>query len=445
MHRALSLLAPVSTNCDTTNDADDSCHAPAMRLRAASVPAGVTQRDAHTTKLAKDTILAHTGGDPHSRHGAVNPAVYRASTIVFPTVEQYEASRDPATRFDVVRYGQLGTPTTFALEEAIADVEGGYRAMLLPSGLAAATTALLALVRRGDHVLMVDTTYASTRYFCDSTLARFGVETTYYDPLVAGAIAGLIRPNTRVVFLESPGSITFEVQDVPAIAAAAHAAGITVMMDNTWASPFFFSAFAHGVDVSIQAVTKYIGGHADVMMGTITTTEPLYEQLRSTVAELGYCVSPDDAYLALRGLRTLGVRLERHQRNAMRVAEWLRERPEVARVHYPALPDDPGHAIWARDFTGASGLFGVSLAPVPKSAVDAMLDALELFGKGVSFGGFESLAIPMDPAPFRTATRWDDPASRRRPYVRLHVGLEDPDDLIADLARGFESLRAAAR
>jgi len=387
-----------------------------------------------------DTTLAHADGDPFSRHGAVNPPVYRASTILYPTVGEYEAARDPARRFDVVRYGQLGTPTTFALEQAVAAIEGGYRAMLLPSGLAAVTATLQALLSSGDHVLMVDTTYASTRRFCDSTLSRFGVTTTYYDPLAGGAIEKLFRPNTRVVFLESPGSITFEVQDVPAIAAAAHAAGLAVVMDNTWASPYFFAAFAQGVDVSIQAATKYFAGHSDVMMGTITTTEPLYERVRSTVADLGHCVSGDDAYLVLRGLRTLGVRLERHQRNAVRVAEWLRTRPEVARVHYPALPDDPGYAIWKRDFTGASGLLGVSLAPAPKAAVDAMLDGLELFGKGVSFGGFESLAIPMDPAPVRTATAW----TSTRPYLRLHIGLEDPDDLIADLARGLDRLGVVA-
>ena len=387
-----------------------------------------------------DTTLAHADGDPFSRHGAVNPPVYRASTILYPTVGEYEAARDPARRFDVVRYGQLGTPTTFALEQAVAAIEGGYRAMLLPSGLAAVTATLQALLSSGDHVLMVDTTYASTRRFCESTLSRFGVTTTYYDPLAGGAIEKLFRPNTRVVFLESPGSITFEVQDVPAIAAAAHAAGLAVVMDNTWASPYFFAAFAQGVDVSIQAATKYFAGHSDVMMGTITTTEPLYERVRSTVADLGHCVSGDDAYLVLRGLRTLGVRLERHQRNAVRVAEWLRTRPEVARVHYPALPDDPGYAIWKRDFTGASGLLGVSLAPAPKAAVDAMLDGLELFGKGVSFGGFESLAIPMDPAPVRTATAW----TSTRPYLRLHIGLEDPDDLIADLARGLDRLGVVA-
>ncbi|HKV52484.1 MAG TPA: cystathionine beta-lyase [Gemmatimonadaceae bacterium] len=393
------------------------------------------------TRRSIDTVLAHSGGEPEDRQGAVNPPVYHASTILFPTMSAYERSRDPATRFDVVRYGQLGTPTTFALEQAIAAVEGGYRSMLLPSGLAAVTTALDALTRTGDHILMVDTAYASTRKFCDAVLPRRGVRTTYYDPLIGAGIGALFEASTKVVFVESPGSITFEVQDVPAIAAAAHAKGIVVVMDNTWASPYFFPAFERGVDVSIQAATKYIGGHSDVMMGTITATEPLYERLRSTVAELGHCVSGDDAYLALRGLRTLGVRLERHQRNAVHVAEWLCTRPEVARVHFPALASDPGFALWSRDFTGASGLFGVTLAPAPKSAVAALLDELELFGKGVSFGGFESLAIPMNPAPYRTATRWQPPGGG--PYIRLHIGLEDADDLVADLARGFARMRDA--
>ena len=396
-------------------------------------------RQTDDTPLHPDTLLAHAAGDPADRYGAVNPPVYRASTILAPTVAEYEALREPARRFDVVRYGQLGTPTTFALEQAIAALEGGYRAMLLPSGLAAATAALQAVLRSGDHLLMVDTTYASTRRFCDGILARFGVTTSYYDPLIGSGIHALLRPTTRAVFLESPGSITFEVQDVPAIAAAAHAAGATVLLDNSWASPYCFAPLAHGVDLSIQAATKYIGGHSDVMLGSITTTEPLYEQVRSTVAELGFCASPDDAYLALRGLRTLGVRMERHQRNALRVASWLAERPEVQRVLYPALPGDPGHALWERDFTGASGLFGVLLQPAPKAAVDALLNGLTLFGLGVSFGGFESLAIPMDPASSRSATRW----SESGPYLRLHIGLEDPGDLIADLARGFACMRAA--
>jgi cystathionine beta-lyase len=386
-----------------------------------------------------DTLLAHLGGKPAERHGAVNPPVYRASTILFPTVAEYEASRVESRRFDVIRYGQLGTPTTFALEEAIARIEGGYRAMLLPSGLAAVTVALQALLQSGDHLLMVDTCYAPTRHFCEVILPRFGIATTFYDPLVGGGISALFQPNTRVVFVESPGSLSFEVQDIPAIAAAAHAAGLTVVMDNTWATPYFFPAMSLGVDVSIIAATKYIGGHADVMIGTVTTTEPLYERVRSMVAELGYCVSPDDAFLALRGLRTLGIRLERHQRNALQVAEWLVGRSEVARVLYPGLPGDPGHAIWRRDFRGASGLLGVVLKPAPKHAVDAMLNSFQLFRLGVSFGGFESLAIPMDPTPFRSATQW----KAEGPCVRLHVGLEDPADLIEDLARGFDRLRSA--
>lgn len=390
--------------------------------------------------LHPDTLLIHTGGHPRDRHGAVNPPVYRASTIVFPTVAAWEASRDPAVRFDLVRYGQLGTPTTFALEEAIATLEGGYRTILVPSGLAACTTALQALLQTGDHLLMVDTAYAPTRHFCDAVLPRSGVSTTYYDPLIGGRIHELFQPNTRVVFLESPGSLTFEVQDVPAIAEAAHRAGITVVMDNTWATPYFFPAMARGVDVSVQAVTKYPAGHADVMMGSITTTEALYLPIRSLVAEQGNSVSPDDAYLALRGLRTMAVRLERHQQSALRVAEWLQGRPEVARVLYPALPSDPGHALWIRDFTGATGLLGVVLHPVPKRAVDAMLDGLRWFGMGASWGGYESLVLPFQPEKFRSATRWDDPG----PLLRLHIGLEHPEDLIADLAEGLDRLATVA-
>ena len=391
-------------------------------------------------RFRPDTLLTHTGGTPADRHGAVNPPVYRASTILFPTVAEWEASREHSRRFDVIRYGQLGTPTTFALEEAIAALEGGYRAMLLPSGLAAATTALLALLRSGDHLLMVDAAYAPTRHFCKAILPRYGITTTFYDPCIGADIASLIRPETKVVFTESPGSLTFEVQDIPAIAAAAHAAGAVVVLDNTWATPYFFPGMQLGVDVSIIAATKYIGGHADVMIGTITTTEALYDPVRSIVAELGYCVSPDDAFLALRGLRTLGLRLERHHRSALRVAEWLEGRTEVKRVLFPALPSDPGYALWKRDFRGASGLLGIVLNDVPKSAVDAFLNSLELFGMGASFGGFESLAVPFDPAPLRAVRRWPSDG----PYVRIHVGLEDADDLIADLERGFATMATVA-
>ena len=387
----------------------------------------------------RDTLLTHVGGSPTDRHGAVNPPVYRASTILFPTVAEWEASRVHANRFKVLRYGQLGTPTTFALEEAIATLEGGYRAMLLPSGLAAATTALLALLETGDHLLMTDSAYQPTRHFARVILARYGITTTFYDPRVGADIESLMRPETRVVFLESPGSITFDVQDLPAIANVAHAHGALVAIDNTWATPYFLPAMQLGADVSIIAATKYIGGHSDVLLGTITTTEPLYEPVRAMVAELGYSVSPDDAYLVLRGLRTLGVRLERHQASALQVAEWLQDRPEVKQVLYPALPTDPGHAIWKRDFTGASGLFGVVLHPVPKAAVDVMLNSLRLFGMGASFGGFESLAIPMDSTRLRHLT-----GSADNRFIRIHVGLEDPADLIADLEQGFTQLNAAA-
>ena len=386
----------------------------------------------------RDTLLTHVGGTPTDRHGAVNPPVYRASTILFPTVAEWEASRVHANRFNLIRYGQLGTPTTFALEEAIASLEGGYRAMLLPSGLAAATTVLLALLRTGDHLLMTDSAYQPTRHFCRAHLARYGIETTFYDPCIGAGIESLMRPETRVVFLESPGSITFDVQDLPAIAEVAHKRGALVAIDNTWATPYFLPAMQLGADVSVIAATKYVGGHADVMLGTITTTAPLYETVRSMVAELGYCVSPDDAFLGLRGLRTLGLRLERHQKSALQVAQWLQSRPEVKQVLYPALPSDPGHAIWKRDFTGASGLFGVVLQPVPKAAVDAMLNSLRLFGMGASFGGFESLAIPMDSTRLRHLIGSSD-----YKFIRIHVGLEDPADLIADLEQGFEQLHTA--
>ena len=387
--------------------------------------------------LSIDTLLAHSGGDPKDRQGAVNPPVYRASTFLFDTAAEWEASRDPKRRFDIIRYGQLATPTTLAFEEAIATLEGGFRAMLLPSGLAAVTVAIQALVRSGDHILVADTVYPPTRIFCDTTLERFGVETSYYDPLVGADIAAAFRPNTRLVFLESPGSMTFEVQDVPAICAAARARGIHTLLDNSWATPYFFPAFERGVDVSILAATKYVGGHSDVMMGTVTTTEALYEPIRSAVAEMGFCVSSDDAYLALRGLRTLSVRLERHQRNAAQVAEWLKTRREVKRVLYPALADAPGHALWRRDFSGASGLFAVELHKTARPDLERMLNALELFGMGASFGGFESLLIPLDPRHYRTATRW----THDGPLLRLHVGLEDPEDLIADLAQAFDRVR----
>ncbi len=384
--------------------------------------------------MKKDTRLTHAGLDPHANHGVVNPPVYHASTIVHPTVEALEhADRTP---FEGTRYGRRGTPTTFALEQAVAVLEGGYRSIAVPSGLAAITTALMAFLKSGDHLLMVDTTYQPTRRFCDLVLKGFGVETTYYDPMAD--IGPLLRPHTKVVFLESPGSLTFEIQDVPAAAAAARAAGAVSIIDNTWSAGLNFPPFAHGIDISVQAATKYIVGHSDVMLGLITTSEDTFVRAKRAASLLGTSAGPDDCYFALRGLRTLSVRLARHQETALAIAKWLERRPEVARVLHPALPGFPGHEVWKRDFSGSNGLLSIVLQDYPKGAVTAMLDGMELFAMGYSWGGYESLIIPFDPAAARSATSWPHGG----PCLRLHCGLEDAADLIEDLEKGFERLNA---
>ena len=385
------------------------------------------------TRKQKDlTRLAHAGREPARQHGFVNPPIYRGSTVIFPTVAALEANDQAFT------YGRLGTPTVRALEEAIAELEGGHRTLLTPSGLTAIATSLLAFLAAGDELLIVDSVYRPARRFCDNVLARLGVAITYYDPLIGAGIDKLITKKTKVVFTESPGSQTFEVQDIPAIAKAAHAAGAVVILDNTWATPLYFKPFAHGADVSIQAATKYIGGHADIMLGAITMNELTSAGVAKTHEDLGLCVGPEDAYLGLRGLRSLGVRLARHQHSALEMARWLAERPEVARVIHPALPSDPGHALWKRDFTGASGLFSIVLKPVSRAKLAAMVDGLSLFGMGYSWGGFESLILPFDPKAYRTATTWQ----AEGPALRLHVGLEDVEDLKADLEAGFARLGA---
>ncbi len=388
--------------------------------------------------LRRDTLTSHLGRDPQSHAGLVNMPVFRGSTVLFPDVATYEG-RDP-DNYKVMRYGIYGTPTTFAFEDAVAQLEGGHAAVALPSGLAAIVAAITAFVASGDHLLMVDSVYGPTRNFCDKRLKAFGVEVEYYDPLIGAGIAALIRPNTRAVYCEAPGSLTFEMQDIPAIAAAAHARGIPVLADTTWGTPYFFRSFEHGVDVSIHAGTKYIAGHSDTLMGVIVTSEQHWLRVRRAVADYGYCVSPDDCFLALRGLRTIGVRMNHQQQSALNIARWLAPRPEVKRILYPALESDPGHALWRRDFTGAASLFGVILNPVRWEAVGAMIDALELFGIGSSWGGFESLAIRTNPARIRTATQWNPGG----PLVRLHIGLEDPHDLIADLEHGLAQLRPAS-
>jgi cystathionine beta-lyase len=383
-----------------------------------------------TRKQQDLTRLVHAGREPARQHGFVNTPIYRGSTVIFPTMAALEANDQAFT------YGRLGTPTVRALEEAIAELEGGHRTLITPSGLSAIATSLLAFLAAGDELLMVDSVYRPARRFCDNVLARLGVTVTYYDPLIGAGIDKLITKKTKVVFTESPGSQTFEVQDIPAIAKAAHAAGAVVILDNTWATPLYFKPFAHGADVSIQAATKYIGGHADIMLGAVTTSERTAAAIAKTHEDLGLCVGPEDVYLGLRGLRSLGVRLERHQRSGLELARWLAGRPEVARVIHPGLPGDAGHVLWARDFTGASGLFSIVLKPVPRAKLAAMVDGLSLFGMGYSWGGFESLILPFDPSAYRTATEWQ----AEGPALRLHAGLEDVEDLKADLEAGFARL-----
>ena len=368
-----------------------------------------------------ETRVVTAGRDPASYHGFVNPPVYHASTVLYPSAEDFVAHR---ARY---QYGRRGTPTTEALELALQELEGPQCAgvALLPSGLAAISAALLSVVQADDHLLVTDSAYGPTRNFCNHILSRLGVTVAYYDPLIGAAISGLMQANTRAVFLESPGSLSFEMQDVAAIAAAAHAKGALVLMDNTWASPLYFRALEHGVDLSIQAGTKYIGGHSDVMLGTVSANEATAARVKTTVGASGWCVGPDDVYLGLRGLRTLAVRLERHWRSGLAVVRWLEQRPEVLHLLHPAVESHPGHTLWQRDFTGASGLFSVVLKPVPQKAVYAFLDALELFGIGASWGGYESLAIPFDCTAVRTATRWQPGG----PTLRFHIGLEAVEDL----------------
>jgi cystathionine beta-lyase len=384
-----------------------------------------------------DTKLVHGGRRKEWRGRLVNPPVHRASTILFDSVEEMRAA---APAFGKDYYGLHGTPTQWALAEALTEMEpGAAGTMLYSSGLAAVTASLLTVLSAGDELLVTDSVYGPTRRFCDGFLKRYGIETRYYDPLIAGGIEALIGEHTRAILLESPGSNTMEVQDVPAICAVAKTRGVATLLDNTWATPLFFPAIAAGIDLSILAGTKYVGGHADVMVGSVTANSGWYSKLERTSWELGHSLSPDDAWLAARGLRTMGVRLRRHQEGALQVARWLEERPEVARVLHPALPDCPGHELWVRDFKGSSGLFSFVLNGGDDAGRTRFIEALDLFGIGYSWGGYESLVVPHDPAPLRTATSWQ----AEGPLVRLHIGLEDPDDLIEDLERGFAAWSAA--
>lgn len=385
--------------------------------------------------LREKTRLVLAGRDPADSFGFVNPPLVRGSTVLYPTMEDFLARRNRFT------YGTAGSPTIDALEAALNMLEQGAGVVVCPSGLLACTLPLLATLSAGDHLLVTDSVYRPTRRFCDTMLKRMGVETTYYDPLIGDGIAGLMRPNTKAVFTEAPGSQTFEMQDIPAIAKVAHAHGAIVIMDNTWATPVFFDSHKAGVDLSIQAGTKYYAGHSDVLIGTVSARTPeLFSQLRAAWETLGVIIGPEDAFLTLRGIRTMGLRLKEQMPAGIAMARWFAARPEVARVMHPALESDPGHAIWKRDFTGASSLFAVELHPVPKKAVAAMLDGLQLFGMGASWGGYESLALPFDCTAYRSATT----PVFKGPTIRFHIGLEDLEDLKEDLDAGFARLRAAS-
>ena len=392
-----------------------------------------------TKNFATDTRLVHGGRPSGGQPLTVNPPVYHASTILFPTLDALQG-RDPSVRYT---YGRHGTPTTRALEDVVRGLEGAEAVFLTPSGMAAVSAAILAFATRGGHALVTASVYEPVRNFMDGWLTRFGVTVDYYNPRIGADIAGLIRPETCFVLVESPGSLTFEVQDIPAIAAAAHRRGVPVIADATWGGGYFMKALALGADVAVQAATKHLVGHADALLGALACNPKAAGPVKDTVTALGLCAGPDDIYLALRGARSLGPRLRQHQETGLLLARWLAARPEVLQVLHPALPDHPDHALWQRDFTGACGLFAFVMRPVPRPALAAMMDGLKLFGMGFSWGGVESLLLPVSAA-FRTVTAGPPCAALEDgQLMRIHAGLEAPEDLIADLEAGFTRLATA--
>ena len=388
----------------------------------------------------KTTKLITAGRDNKWTNGVVNPPVQRASTVVFNSVEEKrKATINRANK--TLFYGRRGTNTHFAFQDAMVEVEGGAGCALYPCGTAAISNAILSFVETGDHILMVDTCYEPTRDFCDTIMKKMGVETTYYEPTIGEGIQDLIKPNTKVLFTESPGSVTMEVQDIPTLARIAHEHDIIVMLDNTWAAGVNFSPFDFGVDISIQAATKYIVGHSDVMLGTAVANEKCWDQLREQSYLMGQCVSPDDAYLGLRGIRTLDVRLRQHAESSLKVAKWLETRPEVDHVRHPALESCPGHEFFKRDFTGGNGLFSFVLKNSNTKATTALLDGMTHFSMGYSWGGFESLILANEPSSFNSLRTVANP-NFEGTLIRVHIGLEDVDDLIADLEAGLERYNA---
>ena len=397
----------------------------------------MTRVKRRNTKRHVDTALVELGRDPHANHGVVNPPVYHASTILFPTLADLEAAENGTHPGPT--YGRRGTTTAQALEQTVAALDGADRAIALPSGKAAMALAFTAFTRQGDHVLVADNAYGPVRMICGDLLEKFGVETTYFDPRIGSDIHQLMRPNTKMVWCESPGSLTFELCDIPAISVEARKRGIKVGVDNSWASPYYYKPLDHGADIAMQAGTKYLVGHSDAMVGVLSAQQDDFKTLRHMADALGYHLAPDDCYLALRGIRTLAVRLARHQSNGLALAEYFAKRSEIARVIHPARSDHPDHLLWKRDFKGASGLFAVVLKPgVSHSALAAFTDGLELFGMGYSWGGYESLLMPVRPEKIRTAVPWKEEGK----ILRVHAGLEDLGDLTHDLDQAFDRLHA---
>lgn len=401
-----------------------------------SLPPDSSPTPAPTQGPKPETLLSHAGRQPDDFFGAVNVPPFRASTILFPTLDALEA-HDPEERMP--RYGRRCTPSSLAFEDTVAALEGGYRAIATSSGLSAVTTALLTYARAGGHVLLADTIYGPSREFCDHMLTGMGVTVEYYDPLIGAGIAALIRENTQAILAESPGSLTFEVQDIPALSHAAHAHGVPLLIDSTWSAGLCSKPLALGADVVIHAATKYFVGHADATLGVIVGTQESWPRLKRTAVMLGQNIGADDLFLALRGMRTLAARMKRHQETGLILARWLKTRPEVARVLHPALPDCPGHDIFLRDFQGSSGLFTVALHPQPRAAIAALVEGMRYFAMGFSWGGYESLILPTTVRKLRTARPWTSDVS----LVRLHAGLEDPDDLIRDLEQGLARMKSA--
>lgn len=383
------------------------------------------------TNESFETLLTHAGSKPDEYHGAVNVPPHRMSTIVFRTYEEFE--KVPNVPYS---YGRAGTPSSAAFEEGIAAIEGAYRSVATCSGLSAILTALMAFTQAGDHILITDNCYGPSRKSCEEILRRFGVDVEYYPPLIGADIEKLFRPNTKLVFMESPGSLTFEVQDVGAITAAAKKAGIKTAIDNSWATPLFFRPIAFGIDVSVMSATKYVSGHSDVMLGVVSANEEAWPQVKRAALMLGLCGGSEELYLGLRGLRTLNVRLRQHEKNALDIARWLSQQPEVKRVHHPALPSCPGHENWKKYYKGSSGTFGIILHQTDRAKIAAMLDGMEFFNLGFSWGGFESLLFPEQPKPIRTAEAWTEEGFS----LRLHIGLEDVEDIRRDLAAGLKRL-----